>query len=151
MRSALLLLAWCSLAPWVLGAAGCSHDVGGPVGGEGELPAGEGEGEGEGGCSTTPVDGLVVRVLDTATQFRLCDAQVRIHDGGYTETLALIGDGPNGAQDCQYQGAADRPGSYAIDVTAPNHSSVTVTDEEVTPGACGHPVQTILTVPINPA
>ena len=154
-------------APWIFAASGlgictfiglavvaltpaCKHDTGdegeGDINLDGEGAAGEGEGEGD--CAGVPdVVGLVVRVVDNVTQFRVCTALVRITDGDYIENMGVTS---NDVADCEYHGASGRPGNYQLDVTATGYTAFTAAGEDVPAGECGQPVQSLVTVRLNP-
>ena len=69
-----------------------------------------------GGCNDAGAYGVVAFVVDGATGERVCSAFVSISDGAYTETLHMGAGGDGHA--CAYCGAIERPGTYALGVTA---------------------------------
>jgi hypothetical protein len=148
MRASWLLIVSSALLPVAL-SPGCENDVGkdpdaGVIGAEGE---GEGEGgEGEGECDDTPVIGMKVVVKDALTQFPICDAEVDINDGAFSETLTPTGSGA----DCDYSSTPDRIGVFDIVVTHPDYQQGGVTDVEVFDNGCGHAVLRRVEVRLDP-
>jgi hypothetical protein len=87
-------------------------------------------------CTTDYRYGVVVTVTDAATGTPRCDASVTISEGAYRETptpLQVIGS--DGGMQCDYAGAGERAGTYAIEVKAENRAK-TITDIVVTKGPC---------------
>lgn len=63
-------------------------------------------------CNAVALDGLMIRVQDSGGN-PVCDAVVRITDGGYTQELRPSPP----SEDCVYFGATERPGNYAIEAS----------------------------------
>ena len=86
------------------------------------------------GCSDIAVPGLSVTVVDAASGARICDAIVTATDGSHTETLALFGAGDG----CQYFGAYERSGTYAVEASSADGGGRTgsMPNVVVTGGTC---------------
>ncbi|HEY4222894.1 MAG TPA: hypothetical protein VGO62_16165 [Myxococcota bacterium] len=133
-------------------ASGCRHQVGpeadaGVFEGEGE--GGGAEGEGEGNCPPDPVDGVVIPLVDTCSSFHICGATV-IATNQETleqETLAQVG---TSAQDCGYQGLADKAGTFQIDITADGYPAFSESNNVVVLDGCGHAIPLIINAQLTP-
>ena len=132
----------CAIAVTSLALSSCRHEV------EPGHDAGtSGEGEGEGECPTDPVLGMTVLVINNVTQFRICEANVEIQSGSYTETLTLQG---STEADCRYVGAEDRPGTYQVRATATGFVPFDVSGIDVEENACGKPIPETVNVRLTP-
>lgn len=131
---------------WLIPMSGCRNAVGGGTAGDGEPQAAGGEGDGDGdvdvdvdGCPAQPVDGLVVTVEDTRTTYRICDATVTADDGTGARVLGTVGAYP----ECTYRGAADAPGTYALNAEKPGYAPAAVAGVTVRPLAGCDSAQTV--------
>ena len=93
-------------------------------------------------CTTQLVYGLNVTVLDGASGMPVCDAMVTLRDGAYSETLG--GD----VRLCDYYGAAERAGTYSIDVVW-GAKTKTLDNVRVTAGDC-HVMPRSVTITLDP-
>ena len=85
-------------------------------------------------CMDYAVAGLHITVLDGGgerVQRKICDAEVVAAEGAYEERL----EAPNHS-DCAYQGAWERPGTYALWVTKEGFRTATLEDIRVQADEC---------------
>ena len=84
-------------------------------------------------CTSEVVPGIQISVIDSVTSENIsCLATITITDGSYTETLSSDNCSTVGV----LEGAYERPGTYQIEVTAPNYISSSMVDIEVTEDEC---------------
>lgn len=141
-------------------ASACRHAVGEeassddlPV--EDELADAGDEDPGQGGgvdagsdCPTTPVDGLIITVVDTATLFKVCDAEVTADAGAGPETLRVEGEYPS----CEYRGAANAAGTYTVRAEKPGYVTEELANVRVQPsGTCDGVIAVRTNLELTPA
>jgi hypothetical protein len=98
-------------------------------------------------CTAIAVAALNVTVLDVSTNQPICDAEVTVTDGAFTETLPVF---PGSGADCRYSGPFERPGTYAITVRRAGYPTAVQSGVRVTSDEChviGVPVTIRLTAP----
>ncbi len=83
------------------------------------------------GGGTEAALGLAVTVVDESSGGHLCDATVTARDADHAEVLVPF----RTAQDCYYVGAAERPGTYTIEVVHGDRTA-TVQGVRVNSGGC---------------
>jgi hypothetical protein len=120
------------------GDAGDAGDAGS------EAAAGDG-----GGCPIL-TSTLTVVVVDAVNGADVCDATVTASSGATTLTLTMYGNPAT----CAYSAGQPPPppGTYTINVTAPNYLSVTQTGVVITQDSCGTEAPTVtIPLPVAPA
>lgn len=85
-------------------------------------------------CTAQAVPGITVALTDAITHVAVCDATVKVQSGTYQETLQpFAGVGPD---ECTYQGAYERKGSYTITATRDAYRQATRDNVGVTVDNC---------------
>jgi hypothetical protein len=93
-------------------------------------------------CTDESLAAINVIVVDEATGERICDAEVTVTDGSFSETLYYSGCGHHG-------GAWERPGTYRVTVSHSDYFPKTIENVRVTKDECDVNPQN-LTVALSP-
>src|SRR5688572_21275483 len=83
-------------------------------------------------CTALAVSALHVTVLEAATNQPICDAEVTVTDGGFSEALRVF----PATGDCHYSGPFERPGTYTITVRRAGYSTEVRSGVRVTSDEC---------------
>lgn len=95
-------------------------------------------------CTAIAVDALVVTVVDTANNQRICDATVTAIDGSFSAELRPF---PAGAE-CTYSGPTERAGTYEVRVSKAGYEPAAQTGIRVTADEC-HVIPVRLTLQLR--
>jgi hypothetical protein len=84
-------------------------------------------------CTEQLNSGISVYLVDETTRQPICNAEVTLTDGTYTETLPTDTTSP-----CGYSGAWERAGTYRVTISHPDYLPRMIDGVRVTEDDCDH-------------